>query len=657
MGTRLAWMIALSAALLAAAVMSAMAGASLGRSAAALGLVYLLGYVPGSLLVDPQDDRQSLSLGIVRLIAGLMLTTIAFFLSLLLWLPWYLGPVVLFALAAIRNRSTAFALPRSSLSFSQDGALTGLVGLLLVAPIVISAMRMAPGEFPPVFFNVDTPYFLEKVHALVKTSVFPPESLSFADGRRSYHFGVHGLAALISRGSGLAPHHALFLIVLPLLAGGVLAAALVLARRLSPSLPLLVAVPMLLVSVPTLWYPFWHSVWPPLWQSVTTLSLEPLALVTQDYELWGAASNNGQNIAAHFLVLASLAGLLAAPAGGWRLPVFLVGSAVLFKAPTGVALAAGFSVAQAVRALRARSLRPLVPAVAAAVVFGGVYGAFWLLPPVPIEFRTEIFPFFHLTYLEDHGGRVGFVLDVAWLLLPAIIVWLARAEAREPHGRLPLLVFAAAPFVVVNVLRSIDLRPGFGVDEDWVQIMLPVPILLHAFVLGTADSRWAGLGAGYRRAFLFVIALTVLPPVLVAGRYAEVLIVDPERGHEFVDNRPLAEALAAIPTDNTIVVTNDLRYPAEGFGRDNRQMQIPALFGHQAFAVNYAYEAYAFSRDRQRLQALLRGEQWSDAIEQAARTYHWTHLLIRKDYAHPDRIPLDLAFDNQLYSVYRFKTP
>lgn len=150
------------------------------------------------------------------------------------------------------------------------------------------------------------------------------------------------------------------------------------------------------------------------------------------------------------------------------------------------------------------------------------------------------------------------------------------------------------------------------------------------------------------------MALLILPPAAVAARYSYLLIAHPERGHEFVDNRALGAALAVIPVENTVIVTNDLRYPAEGFSRGNRQMQIPALFGHQAFAVNYAYEAYAFSRDRMPLQKLLESPEWSDAILEAAKANRWTHLLIRRDYVHPKSIPLPSIFESDLYSVYRF---
>jgi hypothetical protein len=653
--TRILW---LSAGVAVAAAMSWFAGASLARSAAALVIVYLCGYVTGSLLVEPRPDRTTLSLGVVRALAGLLLTSIGFLLSLQSPLPWFSAPIALLAIAVHCHGRAACVPPRLDFSLRWDGAVAGLVAVILLIPPVISALRMAPGDFPPVFFHVDVPYFLEKVHALVGTQMFPPESLSVLDGRRAYHFGINGMAALISRGSGIAPHHAVFLLVVPLLKAGIVAAAVVLARGLAPSLPSLVAVPLLVISVPTFWYDFWAFVGPALRDAASSGSSGPLDSVTLGLEFWGVTANV-QNMAGHFLVLASLAGIVHAPSAGWRLPVFLIGSAVIFKSPTGVALVGGFALAQAFRAVQTRSLQPLIPAAEAAAVFGVVYGVFWVLPPVPAEFRTELFPLFHLNYLRAHGGLIPFVMDAAWVFLPVLLVLSPRLEDREGRS-LSLLFFAAAPFIVVNVTRLVYLRGDLGVsslnEDDWRQIMIPVPLLIRAFVLSVAGQRWPRLGTGVRAVFLFVVLLAVGPQVFVAARYAHRLVVDPASGHEFVDNRSLAEALATIPTRDTIVVTNDLRYPADEFQRADRQMQIPALFGHQAFAVNYAYETYSFSRGRLALQALLQADQWTPAIQEAARANRWTHLLIHKDFEHPEPIPLERVFENESYSVYRFGT-
>jgi hypothetical protein len=623
--------------------------------AAAVAVLYAYGYVAGSLLVDRRDDRASLTWAIIRLVAGLLLTTLSFFLCLVLSLPWFLGPAGVLAAAVWRRRAHAFLPPRPRLTFGWDAAAGGVLGAVMLAPIVISAARMAPGEFAPVFFNVDSAYFLEQVQSLARTDTYPPPSLSNAGFSRAYHFATHGFAALISRTSGLAPHQSLFAIVLPLLAVAVLAAAAAAARVLSPQVPRVISIPLLLIPVPSFWYSFWNAIGPDVRNALSTRTLAPLDAVTQNYELWGPASIVGQNVGAHFLVLASLAALAAAPTRGWRLPVFLIGTGVLIKTSTGVALLAGFFLVELWRAVTARRVRPSAPAVAVVALFAATYLLFWTLPSVPQEFAIEPAWLFHLARIRERGGLIGLAADVLWLLLPAALVALARGGDPERRS-VPLLLFGLAPFIVVNLTRSLDVRPGGGgASDDWLQVLLPVPFVLHAFVLSLAGARWHRLGGTIKTAFVVLMALTIVPPVFVAGRYSRLLIEDPEEGHEYVDNRAIAEALAAIPRDTALVVTNDLRHPAQNFGRDNRQMQIPALFGHQAFAVNYAYEVFEFSRSRQALQPLLQAEAWSPAIDEAARVHGWTHLLIHKDYVHPRPVPLERVFENQRYAVYRFE--
>ena len=211
----------------------------------------------------------------------------------------------------------------------------------------------------------------------------------------------------------------------------------------------------------------------------------------------------------------------------------------------------------------------------------------------------------------------------------------------------------------MNLTSSVDARPGGSGEptDDWVQALVPATMVLHAFVLAFISDRWAALGRGRRLAIVAFLVFTIIQPVLVTGRYLGVLLFEPERGHEFADNRSIAEALATIPVRGSVIVTNDLRYPAGGFSRDNRQMQVPALFGHQAFAVNYAYERFEFSKARMELHAPLQRNEWSDDILAAARAHGWTHFLVRKSYTHPDTIPLEQTFANADYAVYRFANP
>ena len=137
--------------------------------------------------------------------------------------------------------------------------------MIVLSPIWVSFLYMAPGRFPPVFYNIDTAYTLEKVHALVAAESYPPASLSNVGVRRTYHYGTQAMAALVSRGSGLLPHHSLFLVVVPLLTAGLLAAAIAAAGHLCAVLPRSVAVPLLLISTPSLSRSFWHAYGPQLW--------------------------------------------------------------------------------------------------------------------------------------------------------------------------------------------------------------------------------------------------------------------------------------------------------------------------------------------------------------------------------------------------------
>ncbi len=619
---------------------------------AALAIVYLCGYVTGSLLVAPEHDRTKASLAVVRLLSGLFLSSIAFLLSLEFGLPWFVGPAAALAIALLHHRRRALLLPRLTPRWNPDNLAATLVSLIALAPPVISALRMAPGSFPPMFFNVDIPYFLEKVHSLTASQLFPPESLSVLAGRRSYHFGLHGVAALISRGSGLLPHHAVFVVLVPLLTIGIVAAAFLLAKSLAPDLPALVSVLLLVVGVPTLWHDYWSEIGPALASSASVASLTPLQGPLRNWEIWGITSNI-QNLGGHFLVLASLAAIVNAPQIGWRLAATLIGSAFVFKSPAGVALMAGFAASQSYRVIAARSFTPLLPVVWAVAVFASVYGAFWILPGLPAELKLVFSPFFAAEYVYA-DGPAGFVADILWLVVPALVVW--KARRRSPHT-MPILMFALAPFIVVNLFRIVDLR-GFLTNsmnqDDWRQVIMVAPVLLHAAVISVIGYDWSSMTPTLRRACLTIVAVMVLPTTLVAAYYSHLLVFDYDRGHEFADNRPIAPALAAVPVASSVIVTNDLRYPADGFRRDNLQMQIPALFGHQAFAVNYVYEAYDFSAERMTLQQLLKGAHWNPAIDAAARQYHWTHLLIRKDYPHPDGIPLERIFDNDFYSVFRF---
>ncbi len=287
------------------------------------------------------------------------------------------------------------------------------------------------------------------------------------------------------------------------------------------------------------------------------------------------------------------------------------------------------------------------------MVFAVVYSALWMLPQLPVTFRTELHPFWYLDYLQARGRLVWFFVDIAWLLVPGLLLWRSSWPSSE-RSRVALLILAITPLVIVNATRGLDMRPGKGYDEDWLQIVLVSPMLMHAVVLLIAEWGWPTVSTVRKSVFVVLAAAAIVPQAVAAAYYSKVLIETPEKGHEFVDNHALGEALRSVPVEGSLLVTNDLRYPAAEFARPNRQMQFPALFGHQAFAINYAYEVYDFSAERMQLQQLLEAPEWTEAIDEAAKRYRWTHFVVHKNYAHPEHIPLMKIYDGKDYAVFRF---
>ena len=631
------------------AAMASFAGAAFLSAAGALAILYISGYLVGALLMA---RAERLSSAIIRTVAGLMLSSIGYLIALVLTLPWFLVPTALVMVTLVVRGRSAFAWPPISARVGWDGMAAGILAAVLLSPIGITFFLMAPGPFPPVFYDVDTAYSLDIVHATVKATAFPPPSLGNLGVMRTYHYGTHAMAALIARGSGLLPHHALFLVVLPLLAIGVIAAAVAVTQQLAPALPRVLTVPLLLLSTPLLTRTFSDGFGPALWTAVTS---GPFTFdwIVHDYNVWGILSNEAQNVASDFLILGSIVSVAAAPMGGWLLPAFLIGSSVIFKTTAGIALVSGFMLAEGWQAIASKRYRPSAQMVMAGAIFAATYAAFFLAS-FDSAFRVQLYPLEHIrTILGPHALVTvrGALFDSLWLFLPVLIVLGAKVRDAETP-RTSLLLMAVAPLLVVNTTRLVHVsQGGEGAGLDWVQIPHSVPFLVHAFALSLAGRGWRHFGLPRRVAFLVALALAVAPVTIAAGRYSSGLLQDRTRGNEFVDNRSLAEALAVIPVDSSLIVTNDLRYPADNFGREDRQMQLPALFGHQAFSTNFSYEPI---EDRRALQQLIQRPEWSDAIAAAARRYHWTHLVIHKAYVHPSPIPLTRIFENDAYSVYRF---
>lgn len=222
-------------------------------------------------------------------------------------------------------------------------------------------------------------------------------------------------------------------------------------------------------------------------------------------------------------------------------------------------------------------------------------------------------------------NRYEILRILAFFLIPACL--LIFTVNRDTWARIfPYLLAALLP---MTIYLSFDLTMCGSLDRNLKQILYLVPFMLYfAFVILFMHSQL--------HTFLKVFIL--LPVIMGQGApflYNRIynlreIVRNPEQWHEFVDNRSLTECLKHIPVKGALLVTNDLRYPANNFSRAQMQMQIPAIFGHKMFAGNARWEKCFVDKERFKAQEILiRGSE--NEINRMAKEYGWTHgILFRR---------------------------
>jgi hypothetical protein len=239
-----------------------------------------------------------------------------------------------------------------------------------------------------------------------------------------------------------------------------------------------------------------------------------------------------------------------------------------------------------------------------------------------------------------------------------LLILFTRKIPEMLENRNLILLMMVSPILLTNIFAVTDDRiPGdvlletnFNQINDSLIISagLLTALLICALLF---KKKYYTIIISYSVVFI-VLCLPIMHIFTLSWRFYH----NPETGHEYVDNTAIADALKAIPIQNSIIVTNDFRYPADNYKRDLRQMQIPALFGHQCYACNFKYQIYEESSRRLKQQRLLSLSNWQSRLGRVAINNDWTHLLIHKKYLHPSNIPYSVLKENDQYIVYDLKT-
>lgn len=601
-------------------------------------------YLPMLLLFHDQDERPDVFLAVMLTGVGIAVT------GVLVIVLRFMGFGFVSALLILAGTGCYTAWRRKMqclptvqrLSITPYNVSVILVCSLYFIHVYIPGFLMGRGTYPALFFNVDSAYYLGQIHAFLQGNAWPPYSLSFLHGSVGYHYGSQAASAFFSRITGVPPHTSAFLLYMPMISLAVLATVLRISTLLTSSRAVRLLTILLLL----------FSACYPLTDSALILKdffsgrfdQVKLNVLLSDPQIF----NNGYPMlssrSAIFLTLVVFYCLeqLERPRN-LLLATLCTGMIIAYKSPYFIPVGFGFGLWLSFKSLRTKNVKFfLAPVLALAI---GITLREISNPAQGFKLIMAFGALFHsIRSCIDITGSAVLLLSI-----PVLLLFILK-RYRVNGSSLYYLFFLIPPFIFVNIVALT--RNGNVESGNLMQILALTPVFAAACVSASLRENWWDLSSFQKKAIVLVVALLMLAPFSHKVFQIYRLVSFPGSWHEYVDNDPLAEILMKIKTNDSLIVTNDFRYPAQNFRRDKRQMQIPAIFGHQAYAVNFVYEHYPESEKRLEEQQLFRSAVWNPKLENLAERNGWTHLLIRLAAPHPELIPYTLIGQNSEYQLF-----
>ena len=592
-------------------------------------------YISGAGLFARRGERSGSGFAIVSFAAGFCLLSFVFLLSKVVGSPlvfFVFLPALIVALHVIRKPEMRL---NGEVRLGETGAALAL-SILGGLPVLIMGIRMGAGEYPAEFFAADSPFYLQQVYALIRTDSYPPPSLETYGFSFKYHYGLQAFVALASLLTNLQPHFLMFGVVEPLL--GILSGLLIydicriLTGRHDAAL-----VCLLLVLLGSKQY-FINYLGPSGWEFVA------------GHENFNFRYPNPPNVAGLLISLCVVRCAMEFDTRRMRLAaLFLTCMLPIFKIPYLIPVSAGLALIYCYELRKGFRSDLLLEIGGAAILSALCYETFSKSPATTNGVAVFEIPGFV-------GMSMPWQNETLLVLGSLVIVTAVVTRYRLSEGMSKLLMFALSPYLLFAPWR-LDIRSAIDNQYQIFELAIQLLALFTAIYIVSAWSRSRPKTAWqYVLATGMVIGLTGPGGVSLANHIYTVT-VHPEQGHEYADNRSVADALARIPVENTLMVTNDLRYPADNYSRTYRQFQLAGIFGHRNFASDLVYGGFG-SEDRNRyasVMKLFKAEPWPATQIHALRAQvAITHLLIHKNFAHATDIPLSLVYENKDYAVYLF---
>ncbi len=571
-------------------------------------ILFGLAAIGWTCLLLPPTEREAVHFLFIRIVFGLLLLSAIYMLKEFFALPTSTFLIPLLAGAAILLVKRL----RPRLRGWHSGKLVALAlasCAIWLLPSLLHAYYAIGADAPGMFYNVDQTYFLSFVHEFAWEDAYPPRFILSAHEGFNYHYGTMLLAGMLSEVLDVAPH-LIFLGVLPVL--GVVAVVVVLFEVFQyqlrqPYWSLFAAVAALLAG---------EFYIPNYFDNTYRLLISTGRYYSQAYQ---SPSLFGWLLAA----IAFLACQRLSQRGWQRVAVAALILLPLYKFPFAPLVGLGVGLYSLSLAYRTNNWRLIWVPLAGGLGMGLTYLFFVHNPGIG---TTISFGFLGLFTANQ-------IFSVALCLL-LIGYCAATALNNKLQVKLPRYYwFFALPFLLVGAVIEFSHRDGW-------QIVTLVPAFLWLATV-TYTVLLVRQMPSIRRRLILLLPITVVMglPLLGSGIYSMRMLQDPSFGHEYVDNQRLQQVLQDFPVEGVILVTNDLRYPANDSIRNERQFQISALYGHECFNCELTYSRQSLDALDNRLsitEMIQTPGRISPAFDTLRKRYNITHVLVQRSYPHAD---------------------
>jgi hypothetical protein len=496
---------------------------------------------------------------------------------------------------------------------------------------------MGTGDFPSEFYNTDSAAYLSLLQGFVKSPVYPPLNLEIVGASFKYHYGAIAFAAMFSKFALLKPHFALLTVIPCFCAAVFYATVYKIAKKIMGTQGYWLPVLCTALSIVLIHF------------EINSFRVVRILRFIFNIEKYGKEFQMLSNVIA--ICLCAICVYIVLCMENWKQAIPL-----LFILP-----------------IIALVKVPFMPVVLGIVSLYLIYllvtkkaaWVYWLLPILILTTASIVVVFSLADNMSAVTGRgtnnvsihfntkilMGLLYKLSFLLYPFVLILLNK-QARNLKA-FTLLLCSVAVVFATGCLFEVD-------NADYNQVFSSVNVFFVLLIVPLTIAVLNKINAVVKYSAWAVLVLPACIVLFSSFYYTKVLIRKRVNAHEYCNNQSIAAALKTVPVDKSILVTNDLRYPANGYARDNKQFQLTAIFGHQAFASSNYFvtkqteDTYKTGLDIKRM---LQQSTWNDSLNKILAQHNITHIIIHNSYPNPANVPFNKTFEGAGYTVYQINKP